>query len=188
MPRKPKALKLNGPRILNESTEMVAIDSIHPHERNVNQADLGAIIESIGTHGFYGTVIVQKSTGAILCGTHRWRAAQEKGYKEIPATFIDVSDDQALKIMLVDNRSTRLGLDDPPALADLLQSIQADTGTLSGTGFDQDALDNLLADLAAPAAPEAFQEVGEGIETQHICPKCGYRFSGGKTAPAEAAV
>ena len=83
-----------GPLILNERTELVPIDSIHPHERNVNQADLGAMIESIGVHAFYGTVIVQKSTGAILCGTHRWRAAHEKSYQQIPVTFIDVSDSQ----------------------------------------------------------------------------------------------
>ncbi len=39
-------------QILNEATELVAIDSIRPHERNVNQADLGAIIGSLEANGF----------------------------------------------------------------------------------------------------------------------------------------
>jgi len=149
MARKAKQTSGAGPLILNERTELVPIDSIHPHERNVNQADLGAIIESIGVHGFYGTVIVQKSTGAILCGTHRWRAAHEKGYQQIPVTFIDVSDSQAVKIMLVDNRTARLGTDDNAALADLLQGLSNDGG-IQGTGYDQEALEQLIADLAQP--------------------------------------
>ena len=188
MARKAKQTSGAGPLILNERTELVPIDSIHPHERNVNQADLGAIIESIGVHGFYGTVIVQKSTGAILCGTHRWRAAHEKGYQQIPVTFIDVSDSQAVKIMLVDNRTARLGTDDNAALADLLQGLSNDGG-IQGTGYAQEALDNLLHDLATPfvAAPEGFKEVDEDIEIEHECPRCHYRFSGGKTVPKEAA-
>jgi hypothetical protein len=188
MARKAKQTSGAGLLILNERTELVPIDSIQPHPRNVNQADLGAIIESIGVHGFYGTVIVQKSTNAILCGTHRWRAAQEKGYQEIPVTFVDVSDEQAVKIMLVDNRTARLGTDDNAALADLLQGLSNDGG-IQGTGYAQEALDNLLHDLATPfvAAPEGFKEVDEDIEIEHECPRCHYRFSGGKTVPKEAA-
>jgi rubrerythrin len=36
--------------------------------------------------------------------------------------------------------------------------------------------------LSIKDAPSDFPEVDENIETQHVCPKCGYRFSGGETA------
>jgi hypothetical protein len=31
-----------------------------------------------------------------------------------------------------------------------------------------------------PTPPEDFKEVDENIETEHSCPKCGYKWSGGK--------
>jgi hypothetical protein len=47
-------------------------------------------------------------------------------------------------------------------------------------GFDPDALADLL-DLPQEdvAPPDDFKEVDENIETEHECPKCGYKWSGG---------
>jgi hypothetical protein len=36
-----------------------------------------------------------------------------------------------------------------------------------------------------PGPPEDFQAVDESIQTDHQCPKCGYRWSG-STAPQGA--
>lgn len=186
MARKPK--QSTGPRILNERTELVPIDSVQPWPDNPNQGDLGAIITLMERHGFWGTLLVQKSSNRIVCGNFRWRSAQHLGYKELPVTFIDVPDRQAREILAADNRSNRLGTDDPAAMADFLQRIMADGGDLLNTGWDQGAVDNMLHDLAAPfvAAPEGLQQVGEGAETERVCPRCGYRFSGGQQAPNEA--
>jgi ParB-like chromosome segregation protein Spo0J len=136
-----------GFRFLEQDARMVPIDSICQHERNVNQADLGALLQSVEANGFYGFVVVQKSTGKILAGNHRWRLAKEQGATEIPASFIDVDDQAALRILLADNRLARLGFDDSDALVDLLQSIRNDQGSLLGTGFDDVALQELLDEL-----------------------------------------
>jgi hypothetical protein len=148
-------------KILPQTTELFAVDAIRPHERNVNQGDVGAIHESIAENGFFGSVLVQQSTGRILAGTHRWRAARESGATEIPATMVDVDDATALRIMLADNRTARLGHDDPAALAELLQEILADAGSLAGTGFDGDALDEILADIAR--GPLGEESNGAGL-------------------------
>ena len=66
-------------RTLAQEFRTVGVNEIEPHERNVNQGDLGAIYESIEHNGFFGALIVQASTGKILCGTHRWKAAIEAG-------------------------------------------------------------------------------------------------------------
>jgi hypothetical protein len=189
MARKQKTKTVAGPLILNERTELVPIDSIQPWEGNPNQGDLGAIITLMQRHGFWGTLLVQKSSSRIVAGNFRWRAAQHLGYKQVPVTFIDVPDRQAREILAADNRSNRLGMDDPARMAEWLQSIVSDVGDLGGTGYDQEALDNLLHDLATPfvAAPEGFKEVGEDIEIEHECPRCHYRFSGGKMVLKEAA-
>ena len=178
-----RKIPADGFRVINERIELVPIDSIQPSPENVNQGDLGVVIDSVGRHGFYGCIVAQKSTGYIIAGEFRWRAAQHHGAKQVPVAFVDVNDAEARRMRLVDNRSTRLGMDDPAVLAILLQEL-ANDGGLEGTGYDSEALDELLRDLAAPAT---FPEVGEDIETEHVCPRCGYRFSGGKEVPKETA-
>jgi ParB-like chromosome segregation protein Spo0J len=170
-------------RLLDQETRLVPIDSIQPHERNVNQGDVGAISVSIDANGFFGTVLAQKSTGKILAGKHRWIAAKQAGAKKLPVTFVNVDDATALRIMLADNRTTRLGLDDPQALVELLQEIQQDQGTLAGTGYDADAIQAILKDinrdLDKQKSPEDFDSYDDStIATDYHCPKCGYEWSG----------
>src|SRR5712671_6885515 len=83
-----------------QDTRIVPINSVRPHERNVNHADLAALRQSIEVNGFYGFIIVQQSTGKILAGNHRYHLAKEKGATEIPVSFIDVDDQTALRILL----------------------------------------------------------------------------------------
>ena len=141
-----RKVKVDGFRVINERIELVPIDSIQPSPENVNQGDLGVVIDSVGRHGFYGCIVAQKSTGYIIAGEFRWRAAQHHGAKQVPVAFVDVDDAEARRMRLVDNRSTRLGTDDPAALATLLQELVCDGG-LEGTGYDSEALDELLTDL-----------------------------------------
>lgn len=142
-------------RILNQGTEVVPLDSLKQHPRNARSGDLGAIHQSIEANGFYGAVIAQKSTGFILAGNHRWLAAVQAEATEIPVTWVDVDDDHALRIMLADNRTNDLASMDEAALADLLKELHAATGTLTGTGYDGDDLDELLSDLGMMDEPQA---------------------------------
>lgn len=139
-------------KIANVDQTVEPVDSLTPHPRNPNQGDVGSISESIEAHGFYGQVIAQQSSRTILAGEHRWRAAKAAGMAEIPVTWVDVDDDQALRIVLVDNRSAELAYRDPQGLVELLQELAQTPLALTGTGYDGDALDELLADLAPPKA------------------------------------
>jgi len=110
----------------------VPIDTLTPHPLNPRQGDIGAIHQSITANGFYGAVIVQKSTGYIIAGNHRWKAAQHAGMTTIPAHVIDVDDDRARRILLADNRTNDLASYDDSALLDILQDLRTETGTLAG--------------------------------------------------------
>lgn len=66
---------------------------------------------------------------------------------EVPVIWVDVDDERARRILVADNRTTRLGHDDPEALASLLTELAETEGGLDGTGFDGDDLDALLVDL-----------------------------------------
>ena len=138
------------PKILNETTEMVPINRLIPHARNINQGDYGAIEESMKAHGFFGSLVVQKSSRQILAGNHRFHVAKNLGYSELPVVWVDCSDEDALRIMLSDNRTSRLGLDDPAKLAALLTELAGTDDGLFGTSYDGDFLDDLLSDLTGP--------------------------------------
>ena len=82
--------------------------------------------------------------------------------------------------MLVDNRTTRLGNDNPAALAELLAELAATDKGLIGTAFSGDDLDLLIADLAGtPQEVPSFREYDEAIADEVkmcTCPDCGHKF------------
>jgi len=137
-------------KVLNGDTRLVGVHEIRPHDQNPRQGDVGAIHESIKENGFYGSVIVQASSNRILVGNHRWKAAIENGASEIPATFIDVDDDRALRILLADNKTNDDASYDLSALAEILSEL-ANTSDLLGTGYDADELDQIISDLSGVA-------------------------------------
>ena len=110
---------------------------------NARRGDVAAIVESLKAHGQYRPIVVQESTGYVLAGNHTMLAAKELGWDELDVGYVDVDDEQARKIVVVDNRTNDLAVYDDQALADLLGDME----TLDGSGFDQDEFDSLLATL-----------------------------------------
>ena len=132
------------------TTETVHIDDVRPHPKNVRQGDIGAICESLQAHGQYRAIVVQKSTGLILAGNHTWKAAKQIGWRDIAVHYIDCDDDQAMRILLADNRANDLATYDDAALAVVLQELAATQQGLAGTLFDGDALDDLIDKIGKP--------------------------------------
>lgn len=139
--------------VINDgASEMVPVGKLKLHPRNVNQGDLGAIDESIEHNGFYGALVVQRSTGNVLVGNHRLKAARAKKLKQVPVIYVDVDDDRAMKILLADNRTARLGYDDEAALKDVLVEMATTTG-LDGSGYTGDDVDELVNRLGEDGHP-----------------------------------
>lgn len=151
---------------------MVPVGALTPNQRNANQGDLGAVLGSIKTNRFYGAVMAQKSTGTIIAGEYRWRAAQEAGLEVVPVIYLDVTDAEAQRIMVADNRTTRLGLDDPLKMSELLNSIISDFGDLEGTGYDREDLDQIIADLG-DAAIGLTPQVAEATPNASLADRFG---------------
>ena len=162
------------------TTKHINIHDVKPHPRNVRQGDIGMITESLRAHGQYRPIVVQTSTGHILAGNHTWKAAVTLGWKKIHASFIDVDDDKALRIMLVDNRANDLATYDDHRLSELLQELAVNDAQLDGTGYTPDDLDDMIARMSdlLDITPNEFPSFDESIPTEHQCPKCGYQWSG----------
>jgi hypothetical protein len=136
------------------------IDSVQPHPRNVRQGDVGAIATSLEINGQYRPIVVHKSTNNILAGNHTYKAAVSLGWTEIAITYVDCTDDEALKILLADNKANDLASYDDSALADLLQDLVGGAG-LDGTLYELSDLDDLIALLEPPNLDDLISDIGE---------------------------
>jgi len=142
------------------------IKAFRTHPKNVRQGDVGAITTSLEQHGQYRAIVVQKKTGHILAGNHTFLAAKSLGWDQIAATFVDCDDQQAIKILLVDNRANDLAMYDDSLLAEVLKELNATAEGLEGSLFSAEDLDDLLFRLDGTTGNafdgQKFHELTEG--------------------------
>lgn len=152
------------------------IGSVVEYEHNANQGNVTAVIESIRVNGFYGAVIAQASTGTLIAGHTRLKAMKALGADQIPVLWVDVGDIEAARQRIADNRTTRLGHDDPVMLLEELERLSQEELGLFGTGFD-DQDKEILAALAE-SDPSEGDDDGEYAKQRsgHVCecPECGW--------------
>ncbi len=129
--------------ISQEYDPSIPIGSLKEHPQNPRRGDDSSVSESIEHNGFFGAILVQRSTGHILAGNTRYRAMRARGEESVPGFWIDCDDLQAKKIMLVDNRSSDLAYYDDAELSKLLLSVHHDD-SLTGTGYSQASIDLLI--------------------------------------------
>lgn len=122
--------------------ELVDIDTLEPFEGNAREGDIGAISESLKHLGQYRPIVVNRPTKQILVGNHTWRAAKHLDWKQIAVTWLEVDDDTAKRIVLIDNRTSDTATYDDGTLIALLTSIN-----LEGTAFTPEDVNDLLNDI-----------------------------------------
>ena len=130
---------------------VVPIDDVRPYAHNPRRGDLEAIKESLRQHGQYRPVVASVRTSEILAGNHTWQAAKALGWEHIAVSWVDVDDEEAARIVLVDNRTNDIAGYDDAALAELLSSLP----DLTGTGYDG----AFLAELLPGEEPAALTDV-----------------------------
>lgn len=150
--------------VLPQRYVSVDLDVIEPHPANPNRGNVDLIAESISANGFYGAIVVQESTGRILAGEHRWRAARLRDEAQVPVIYVDVDDATALRILAADNRTSELAHRDPDALVDLLTRLADVEDGLYGSGYAPDDLADLLAQLNPPSLEDLADAYGEPAE------------------------
>lgn len=126
--------------------------------RNARKGDVEAIKKSLQIHGQYRTVVVNRGTHTgrpmeILAGNHTVKAARDLGWKTVAVNFVDYDEDQAARVVLVDNK---LG-DDATYDVAILTSVLQDLDDLEGTGYSDEDLDKLLNGL----------DDGEPVDSEH---------------------
>jgi len=158
--------------------------TLTPHPRNPRghpQAQVDDIARNITDLGIYGPIVVQPD-GTILKGHGMTLAAISLGLETVPVVLFNGTDAQAIRLMVADNELSRGAEDSEETLAALLGEIAESYGDLRGTGWSEDALAELVAEIEDAEheeveIPEEFPEYDpEGMEFEHECPKCAYQW------------
>ncbi len=151
--------------------EILDVENISEHPDNARLHNVDAISKSLTEFGQYQPIVVQLSTKRVIAGNGRLAAARSLGWTKIAAVVIDVDDDRALEMLLVDNRTSDLASYDPEALAALLEGV----ADLVPTGYSTRDLDELLRKLSPPTEFPTVEP--EENEFAHTCPKCSFQFN-----------
>jgi len=103
-----EAAKAERPR----TQRKVPIEFVKPNPRNPRKvfadAELDELAASVKEHGIIQPLVVRPLRGSsdqfeIIAGERRWRAAQRVGLHEVPIVPVEVSDTDALEIMIIEN-------------------------------------------------------------------------------------
>jgi hypothetical protein len=164
--------------------------SFRPLVSNPNkhtQQGMGLLDAAMSRHG-YVAPMTAAADGTILDGNARLETVATKfpgvdpiivehdGTRPIIAIRRDLknADDPLARDIIV--TANRVAEADLAWDVDVLREFSADGLDLAPFEFDA----GMLKSLGDVASPDDFKSVDESIETEHACPKCGYRWSGGK--------
>ena len=136
---------------------LVPIDSVEEWPDNPRKGDLDALIDSIVTNGFYTVCAVQDSSNRLVAGNHRRKALKHLGATHVPVVRLKISDEDAIRIVLGDNRTSDLAFYDDPTLFQLLQKLDGD---FRGTAYDRASYELLLQSMAGE---EILGQIAQGF-------------------------
>ena len=139
----------------------VPLDSLHLDPANVRShgpRNLEAIQSSLARFGQQKPIVVDQA-GVIRAGNGTYEAARALGWDSIGVVVTDLDGMEAAAFAIADNRTAELAEWDTAALATLLTELRAEDA-LSGVGFDDSEIDELLAQLAAEEMPGEVDDPG----------------------------
>ena len=145
-------------------TDMIALEHLRVYHKNPRVGNVDEIAKSLHANGQFKPIVVNIGTKTgrkyeILAGNHTYLGAkktldwQESGrhmhkdpWEKLYAAFVDVTDAEAAKIVLADNRTAEYGSYEDSLLAQLFAELP-DT---VGTGYHKDEIDKIISSLPQP--------------------------------------
>ena len=142
----------------------IEISKLKFYPGNARRGDIDLIADSLSKLGQYKPIVANVD-GTILAGNHTVMAAQRLGWETIDVHRVDVDDETAKRIVLVDNKANDQSTYDVEELVNLLTELP----NLDATGFTRDEVDDLLETLDAlddediPEPPKDPQPEGHNL-------------------------
>ena len=122
------------------NVEKVPLIALKPLNGNARTGDIGAISQSLAAFGQYRPVVARRD-GTVLVGNHTVQAAKALKWETVSVVWLDVDDVEAIRIAIIDNRTTDLATYD----AEMLKTLLAEVTDYTGTGFSQEDVAEIYA-------------------------------------------
>jgi len=158
--------------------------------RSMDAESAAGLQTSLAEFGDISSIVLNKRTGFLVAG-HQRVAALTVLYGDLPIAdgvittpagerfavrVVDWPKEKADLAMIAANNAYIAG-DFTEGLRDITAGLEEQFADLTKRLRFDDLLDNMPVE---PEAPGEFPEVDNNIPTEHQCPKCGYKWSGGK--------
>ena len=164
-----ESAKVERPR----AQRRVPIEFLKPSARNPRRdfkdADLNELTASVRERGIIQPIIVRPVKGTkdsyeIIAGERRWRAAQKAGLHEVPIVPLDVTDNEALEIAIIENvqRADLNPIEEARgymALADEFKRSQDEIAKI--VGKSRSHVSNMMRLTRLPESVQAFLVSGQ---------------------------
>lgn len=152
---------------MSESLGYATPDDLVPWERNprVNEHAVDAVARSIERFGFGAPIVARRSDGRILAGHTRWKAARNLGLEKIPVRWMEIDDQEATALTIVDNKIGEIAEWDDEMLAEVMRELD-DVGDAEGLGFSEREIDEMLGRNEGEIRDEGPGEVPEEPRTK----------------------
>ena len=137
--------------------EKVSISELNPAQYNPRvrlkpgDAEYEKLKRSIQTFGYIDPIIIN-ADGTIIGGHQRYYVLLDLGYTEIDVVKLDLDENEERALNVALNKIS--GEWDEEKLKDLLKGLRLDNYDFTVTGFEQNELDTLIANLEIPETVE----------------------------------
>jgi len=151
----------------------VPIEFLKPNPRNPRrnfaETELEELAASMRERGIIQPIVVRPVRGAtdsyeIIAGERRWRAAQRAGLHVVPIVPLDVSDDEALQLAIIENvqRTDLNPLEEAAGYASLAAEFAHSQDAIAKmVGKSRSHVANTLRLLKLPESVQAYIETGK---------------------------
>lgn len=137
--------------------------------KTINMEELESLASSIREHGVIQPILIRKAeTGyQIIAGERRWRAAQAVGLTEVPVRVLQIDDEGAMELALVENlqREDLNAIEIAEGIQDLISKLSlTHEEAAQKIGLSRTAVTNKLRLLQLPLVVIAMLENDEITE------------------------
>jgi hypothetical protein len=142
--------------------EMAPIGSVTPWAKNprrISQRAIDKVARSIDEFGWSNPIILRKANRQIVAGHTRYLAAKKLGLTDILVRALELTEKQARKLAIADNRTGEETQWDDDLLAMELRDLKSDGEDMTSLGFDDDEMKDLLAKPVSALAEEGEESV-----------------------------
>lgn len=153
----------------------MAVDDLAHYHKNARLGNVARVASSLKVNGQYKPIVVNVGTHTgrgmeVLAGNHVLKAAKQLGWKRIAVHQVDLTEAQAARLVLADNKTSDDSTYDEKMLDEILADVLAveDLEDLEGTGYTElDYLD-AQARLEAPEDDGDDEEGDEGYDQPDV--------------------